>query len=275
MKTYIVAEVATTWEGELKYFEELALGVKQAGADAIKTQWCSDPEKMAGRRRVAPGQYQYLAWPWKWHSALADIATHHGLDYLCSVFVPEDIPLIAPYVARFKVASLEAEDMELLQACRICPLRPIFISTGAMTYDEVEALRRRCMQRILNPVRLLLCTSAYRCPLEDAHLWAFDDLTYTGFSDHTGDELTGAVAVARGAEIIETHVRGRHIRPDNPDLLVSLSHGEFMRYVANIRRTEQLLGDVRYKTTITPGEQDCRLHRVVRATPITKEAQTT
>jgi N,N'-diacetyllegionaminate synthase len=55
--------------------------------------------------------------------------------------------------------------------------------------------------------------------------------------------LTGALAVACGATIVEVHFRLDETRKDNPDFAHSLSPGNLTTYIANIRKAERMLGD--------------------------------
>jgi sialic acid synthase SpsE len=65
---------------------------------------------------VLPDTYSILAWPAEWLPLLAKECERVDIEFMCSVFIPQDVAAIAPFVQRFKVASLEAMDTELRQA---------------------------------------------------------------------------------------------------------------------------------------------------------------
>jgi N-acetylneuraminate synthase/N,N'-diacetyllegionaminate synthase len=77
-----------------------------------------------------------------------------------------------------------------------------------------------------------------------------------GLSDHTTSTLTGALAVAAGATIVEKHIRLHDTSQDCPDYPHSLCANEwsgpvgdvslhhfntFKQYVSNIREAERAL----------------------------------
>lgn len=63
-----------------------------------------------------------------------------------------------------------------------------------------------------------------------------------GLSDHSRHALTGALAVAAGATIVEAHLRLDDTPAENPDYAVAFSPSEFTQYVKNIRDAEVMLG---------------------------------
>lgn len=256
---YIIAEAACTWEGNHKRFVDLMADAKLAGCDAIKAQWTSDPVRMALRRRVPASTYQALHWPADLHAEFALAAKGLGLDYLCSVFLEEDLPIVAPHVARFKIASLEASDRAFIRAHKRY-LKPLLISTGAMTEQEISQLFYDAACAHIPACQILLCTAAYPCPPEQVHLAAMS--RYAGLSDHTGDVNTGGFAVAAGAEVLEVHVRDLHTRLDNADFRHSLPPDDLERYVYRARLAARMRGEP-FKR-VTPSEEALRLHRVVR-----------
>ena len=65
-----------------------------------------------------------------------------------------------------------------------------------------------------------------------------------GYSDHTANVWTGAVAVGCGAQIIEVHVRAYDTDPANPDYATALDPDEFRFYAQGVRTAERLIADV-------------------------------
>lgn len=274
-EVFIIAEAACTWHIGKSAKQHLANALKcirvaqEAGADACKFQFTSDPAKMAQRRHIADlASYDRLAWAVKWLPILAGECEDAGIEFMCSAYLPQDVATIAPFVKRFKVASLEFDDHELLNAIDNTR-KPFIASTGAHTHEQVLAsdTNRRCSWRMEGPIgpvgrygnAFLQCTSSYPCALEHLNLRRIRG-RYIGLSDHSGDVLTGAVAVACGAEIIEVHFRLDETRPDNPDFTHSHSPMGLRQYILNIRKTELMLGDGVKR--IMPSEQGILKHRV-------------
>jgi sialic acid synthase SpsE len=226
MSVFLIAEAASAHDGDYIRATDLIELADYAGFDCAKFQWYSDADKLADRRGV-PDYYREIyhrySFPASWLPSLKGECERRGLEFMCTVYLPEDIPVVAPYVSRWKVASFEAKDRELLD-CLPRDARWI-VSTGMWDEDEVIGIRR-LIGRKGHPFALdfLHCVSAYPCPVENANLMATSPL-HTGYSDHTAHPLTGAVAVGAGAQIIEAHIRLNDTDPGNPDYACALDPG--------------------------------------------------
>lgn len=246
-KTFVIAECATTWYIGKSAKNHLAKAIKcirmakDCGADAVKFQWTSAPAMMAQRRHVTNlCAYYRLAWPKEWLPILAAECEDVGIEFMCTVYLPQDVATIAPYVRRFKIASLEAHDGKFCQSC-IDTGKSVIISLGASEYAETQKFFPRSGFS-WTTVRLLQCTAGYPTPLDQLQLLLCKGI-YDGLSDHSGDLLAGAFAVAAGAEIVEVHFRLDETRKDNPDFAHSHAPASLRRYIANIRKAEIMLGD--------------------------------
>jgi N,N'-diacetyllegionaminate synthase len=264
MSTLVIAEIGSAWRfgKPARHMDNAVRAIaeaKAAGADCCKFQWVSNPSEMERRRTVPAGSYEILAWPVGWLQRLATECQTVGIEFMCTAFVPADVRVIAPFVKRLKIASLEACDPDLLNACAQTK-KPLLMSTGAMNRLEVQELIRYA-DLILpaHGLTLLHCTAQYPAPLDQLNLLAIDD-GLTGYSDHSGDTLTGALAVAVGALAVEVHFRLDGTPKDNPDFMHSLSPADLRTYVFNIRKAEKMLGS--YSKMITKGEAAMRQHQV-------------
>ena len=253
----VIAEAASCHDGSLDKALRLIGTAKGLGASTVKFQFWSNPDRLADLRRVGPDYraiFHRYAMPEAWLPVLAAEASAQGLEFLCTIYLAEDLPIIAPFVTRFKVASFEASDAEFLQAVMAYG-RPILASTGMHSDSEVGDLIRRLgvgiehegTGRLGSGGTLLHCTSAYPCPPEAANLRVLHIPRHPriicGFSDHTRSPLAGAVAVGAGARVVEFHLRLYDTDTNNPDFAVSRSPGEARIYVENIRQAEVLMGD--------------------------------
>lgn len=264
VKTFVIAEAGSSWRigtksaRHIEYAKKCIAIAKNAGAQAVKFQWTSDPRLMEKRRKVPEGTYTILAWPQAWLNVFAAECEQLGIEFMCTVFLPGDVPIIAPFVKRFKVASLEAFDGSFCQVC-IDTGKPVIISAGACGWEEAANMFFPQTGWTWKGIKVLQCTAAYPAPADSMNLktiW----YGYDGLSDHSGDELTGALAVACGASIVEVHMRLDETRADNPDFKHSHAPWSLRLYVQNIRKTELMLGDGVKK--IKDCERDMVQHRV-------------
>lgn len=96
-------------------------------------------------------------------------------------------------------------------------------------------------------VTLLHCTTEYPAAFEDVNLRAMSTLSRAfglpvGYSDHTLGTHIAIAAVAAGATVIEKHLTLDRALP-GPDHEASLEPDELTRMVAQIRETQQAMGD--------------------------------
>jgi N,N'-diacetyllegionaminate synthase len=248
--TFVIAEAGSTHDCEISRAFQLVNKAKEAGADAVKFQWWSSAERLAERRNAQKylPVYQKYKVPDVWLSWLHLACVANGIEFMCTVYLPEDIPFVDLWVNRFKVASFEAKDLEFVTA-HFAYKKQVIVSTGMQ--DVVPNIHHPYLY-------YLHCVSAYPCPLDQANLRAIGD--YIGYSDHTRNVLTGALAVAAGAKIIEVHFRLDDTDPENPDYATALSPGQLKDYVALIRQAEVMLGDGVKKPQ--PAEADMMRYRV-------------
>jgi sialic acid synthase SpsE len=185
---------------------------------------------------------KYLAWPSKWHEELATHCKHRGIDYMATVFLPEDVAVIAPYVNTFKLASFESADDAMWKA--IAPytraLHDPKRAIASLGFGQEREQRWRG-----GTVSWLHCVSAYPAPIASLELARIHADDLDGFSDHSDPALThtGAWAVMAGATIIEAHLRLDGTDQANPDYPHAMTPRQFAEYVAHIRFAEQCLGD--------------------------------
>lgn len=234
MHTFIIAELGSAWRfGKYESMNIISMisDAKDMGADAIKLQWTSNPRKMEQRRNVPEGIYDILAWPKELVESFYEYCEANGVEFMCSVYLPEDVAVLNPYVKRWKVASLENRSFDLIS--EMCKTRKEIIASTGVGDDGVYGPS--------GSFTSLHCTSAYPAPLDQLNLRAIKN--FDGYSDHSCNVLTGSIAVACGAKIIEVHVRHKNTPKDNPDYKHSLTMKQFSQYVAAIRMTEVMLGD--------------------------------
>ena len=244
--TYVIAEAGACGDADLTKMLAQIDACADAGADAVKFQWTSDAMAMAKRRgRAAIDGYgaiyrRYLMWPEEWHHHLHERCTERDLEYICTVYLARDVHAIAPYVAHFKVSSFEAKDTELhsevLTQCH--QNKRMIMSLGLCSDEEIDMLL--FAYGSIHCVDLLHCVSAYPTPFNAMNLSKINGKSLDGYSDHTSPELTmtGALAVASGAHIIEAHMKLDTTDPSNPDAPHAMTPAQLSDYVQRLRMAE-------------------------------------
>lgn len=280
-RTYVTAEVGASWiepignalTGEpLPPLERAKVFVEYAksgghhdpdyGASAVKFQYWSNSQKLAAKRRMPKyaERYERSRLPAEWLPILSALAKQRQMDFLCTTYVLEDIPIVAPYVSAFKVASFEVMDFAFLEA-HLPYKKPIFLSVGLTTADELKKILAFRAKVGFDRLKLLHCVSAYPCPLDQVNLSVIRQYDLDGFSDHTGCPIMGALAVLAGAKMIEVHIRSE-FGMDNPDYPHSLPPDDYQTYLDNILIAEAVIG--KKKKITQPAEADNRQYMARR-----------
>lgn len=236
-----------------------------AGADCCKFQFWSDAAKVyapgagpvpylaaRGDTRDIGAIFDDLRLPAEWLPRLAGRCNERGIEFMASVFHPDDVPIVDPYVKRHKIASYEM-GYEALVRRVATTAKPMIMSTGAHTEDEVwhavEWIDDEWRDSVPHTITLMQCCAAYPAPNEALGLdviRAWTDLhapgLQVGYSDHSPHWWTPIAAVALGATVIEKHFTQSR-RLAGPDHAFALEPDELRQMVAAVRETEAMLGD--------------------------------
>ena len=257
-RTLVIADPGCTHEGSLPAMLALVDLAAAAGADVYKGQWVSDPAALVARRRAPEFRtyYDWLAYPAEWHAVLRERCDQLRIQYAVTVYLPQDVPTIDPYVSWFKVASFESGAIDLLNAYATASKeKAIIVSCGmGAVVDRAQFFPRQ--------TKLLLCVSAYPTPLDQLHLAGIRALNLDGLSDHTAPDCvySGALAVAAGATIVERHIRLETTPQSNPDAVVAMDAAGFAEYVRLIRQAEMIVG-YQIVAGIRPAEESMLRYR--------------
>lgn len=254
---YVIAEIGINHNGSLETAKRMIDGAVLAGADAVKFQKrtperCVPREQWEVLRDTPWGRMTYLAYRHKvefdeaGYAAIDRHCRERGIAWFASCWDEESVDFMERFSPPcYKAASASLTDHALLRKMKATG-RPLIISTGMSTIEEIEAAVAAVgIERLL----LAHATSAYPCPPDQLNLRMIQTLEARygehcpiGYSGHeTGLAPTWA-AVTLGATFVE-----RHITLDRAmwgsDQAASVEIGGLMRLVSNIRDIERSLGD--------------------------------
>ena len=284
---YIIAELSANHGGKIEIAKETIKAAKEIGANAIKLQTYTadtltldcDKEDFIIKggtlwdNRKLFDLYKEAYLPWEWHKELFDYARELDIDIFSSPFDKTAVDFLEQFnPSAYKIASFEITDYELIRYTA-SKGRPIIISTGIATIDEIQDAVDICRAERNNDIILLKCTSAYPAALEDANLLTIPNLAETfgvvsGFSDHTLGTTAPIVATTLGAKVLEKHfILDKSIGGADADF--SLDKQEFSEMIQAVRDAEKLLGKVDYSMT----EQKRKSRQFSRSLYISKNVQ--
>jgi pseudaminic acid synthase len=258
-RVFVIAEISANHNGSLDNAIETIRAAKWAGADCIKLQtYTADTITIDSQKndfiikgtiwkdRNLYSLYKEAYTPWEWHKTLFQVAKDEGLISFSSPFDRTAVDFLEKLdVPAYKIASFEITDIPLIEYVAKKE-KPVIISTGIASKEDVELAVQACRQQGNNDIALLKCTSSYPASVQEANLKTMvsfrrDFKTLIGVSDHTLENIVPISSVALGAKIIEKHfILDRSL--GGPDSEFSLNPNEFKEMVKQVRLTEMSLG---------------------------------
>jgi sialic acid synthase SpsE len=240
MKVFVIAEIGSNWEGDIKKAEKIIRECKNAGADAVKFQmWrASDlyskkhPQWNTIRKSEVTSEKA---------EKMKKYADGQKIEFFCSAFYPEAVDHLELIgVKKYKIASRTcllndkhaSETLERVSRTR----KPVIISMG------MGGNKKRIM-KIFSKSRktFCYCISEYPAPFEKID-WK-KAIKYDGFSDHSlgivAPFLFALLKKERHAKrlIIEKHVKLRNSR--GPDASTSITTDQLKELTSRIRIIEK------------------------------------
>jgi N-acetylneuraminate synthase len=193
----IVADLSLNFQG----LDDILDTIKAVQCDYIKLQWYSEKDLYGTGSEATK-----LDPDWLPQINQACISANKRL--LCTVFNPDKVRIIDPFVFIHKVASSEITDRDLLKQIVLCR-KQIIVSTGGATKDQLMTAKG-----ILHglPIIWLACDVEYpakrhniRKMLQLKNIFPNDTV---GYSDHSLDiESFPIICAHYNAGIYEKHVK--------------------------------------------------------------------
>ena len=260
---FIVAELSANHGGDFDRAVRIIEGAAEAGADAVKFQaYTADSLTIESDKQdfLLTGDtlwkgkrlhdlYAEAATPYDWFPELFGLCRKQGLIPFASPFDNEAVTMLESLDApAYKIASFEAVDHQLIEACAATG-KPLIISTGLCTDEEVEDAVNAARNGGATSIVLLHCSSSYPALPEEANLLSIPALANwfavpAGYSDHTLGTISSAAACALGACLIEKHVIDAP-EPPTADSAFSLTPDLLAKLVEDCRAAWIARGNVR------------------------------
>ncbi len=274
---FIIAEAGSNWkvgtpEQDLAMAKSLIDVAVDAGSSAVKFQTYkpetvyvsnagdSDYLSKSGIKKPINEIFADLSMPYEMLPKLAEYCKEKKIQFMSTPFSLDDAKAIDPFVTIHKIASYEITHLPLIEFIAKTK-KPLILSTGAATLEEIEFAVDYFKQKGGSQIYLMQTTAKYPAPLSTLNLKTIPTLiehfkTKIGLSDHSRDPIIGPVAaVALGATIIEKHFTLDNKLP-GPDHSFALLPDELKIMVKSIHDCEKSLGDG--KKIVQPEEVELR-----------------
>jgi len=241
LKAFIVAEIASNWEGNFTKAQKLIQKSKNAGANAVKFQiW------------RAHDLYNNTHPNWKFIKKseitlekaikLKKIANKIGIEFFCSGFYPEAVDILEKLkVKRYKIASRtcllkDPYSLETLQE-KSRTKKPVIISMG-MGGD------RKRIEKIFSNNKKIFCYCISEYPTKIDKIDWKNAMKYDGFSDHTlGITAPLIFAMLKKQQNAKNIFIEKHVKLKNsqgPDASSSIDTDELSELVRHVRQIEKI-----------------------------------
>ncbi len=274
-KPFIIAEMSGNHNQSLERALEIIDVIADAGADAVKLQtytadtitiknvYTINDKKSLWYGRDLYDLYQEAHTPWEWHEALFKRAKEKGIICFSTPFDETAVDFLEELGNPiYKIASFEVNHIPLLEYIAKTG-KPVIISTGASTLDEISEAVAVLKNNGCNDLTLLKCTSTYPASPEDSNLLTIPDMVKKfncniGLSDHTMGIGVSLAAIALGANVIEKHFCLSRTE-GGVDSSFSLEPQELKMLVNEAKRAYLSLGEINYK--ILENEKSSRIFK--------------
>ena len=240
MKTTIIAEIGSNWEGNLNIAKKIILECKKAGADAVKFQmWRA--KDLYSETHPDWNTIQKSELTFKKAEKIKKISDNLGIEFMCSAFYPEAVQFLESLdVQRYKIAS------------RTCLLKDPFsretLENKAKTKKSMIISMgmggdKKKIQKIFLKNKIIFCYCISEYPLEFNKINWKKAVNYDGFSDHTMD-ITASILFTilkkqkKSREIIiEKHIKLQNSK--GPDASTSIDITQLSILISQIRLIEK------------------------------------
>ncbi len=239
MKTFVIAEIGSNWEGSIIKAKKLINQSKIAGANAVKFQmWRPNDLYSSDHPNWTTIKKSELTFSKA--KKIKKFADSIGIEFFCSAFYPEAVDFLeTQHIKRYKVASrtcLLKDPFSLQTLEKKAKTRKHIIISMGMGGDK--KLLKKIFSK--NKVTFCYCISKYPASLEEIK-WP-KLVKYDGFSDHTkgivAPILFSILKKIQGAKyiVIEKHIKLKNSK--GPDAPFSIDTGQLKELISYIRLIE-------------------------------------
>lgn len=240
MKTIVVAEIGSNWEGSLTKAKKIIKECKIAGANAVKFQmWrASDlySKNDPNWDEICKSELTF-----KLANQIKKYSDSIGIEFFCSAFYPEAVEFLNSLkIKRFKVAS------------RTCMMKDPHTQETLIKKAETKKQiiismglggNKKIIEKIFSKNSTIFCYCISEYPLKLSKINWKDAIKFDGFSDHTLG-ITAPIIftilkkqLGTKSIIVEKHVKSKNSA--GPDASTSINTEELKEMVDQIRFFEK------------------------------------
>ncbi|WP_428326228.1 N-acetylneuraminate synthase family protein [Nitrosopumilus sp.] len=240
MKTTIVAEIGSNWEGSISKAKKIIKECKLAGADAVKFQMWRASDLYSKKH---PNWNEIIKSELSFEQAkkIKEYSDSIKIEFFCSAFYPEAVDFLNSIkVKRFKVASRTCvmKDVHSKETLikKASTGKPIIVSMGMG--GELKTIKKIFSK---NLITFCYCISEY--PLKLSKINWKNAIKFDGFSDHTlGISAPIIFTILKNQMNSKSIFIEKHVKLKNsigPDAATAIDTDELKEMVNQIRIFEK------------------------------------
>ena len=262
-KHYLIAEIGHNHQGKIKSAFELFKQAKMSGANAVKLQKRNNKslytKKFYNSPYDHPNSYaktyglhrEALEFGKNEYQELIAYAKEIKIDFFATPFDLKSVDFLAKLeMPAYKIASADLINTPLQK--EIAKLKkPIFLSTGGGTLDDVKRARDN-ISKFNDNLIILHCTASYPVSVENMNLNVIKTFikefpnNVIGLSDHENGIDAAQTAYMLGARVFEKHFTiNRSLK--GTDHAFSLEPQGLSKLARNLNRIPKMLGSFEKK----------------------------
>ena len=269
---FVIAEIGMNHNGDLALAKQIIDAAIHAGVDAIKFQMFTaetlvtqDAQTYGNEDGHLPKYQQEMYKKYELskeqYITLRTYCETKNILFFASVFDEYNADMLeAVGTCAYKIASCDLTHLPLLRHIARKG-KPIIMSTGMATLDEVHDAVNAITSEGNDDIVLLHCISSYPAQIAKSNLRVIETLRENfpypiGYSDHTPGGVSAVAAITLGASVVEKHLTTSKKIP-GVDHHLSMEPHEMREMIENIHLIEQGLGTG--EKIVTEAEQETRI----------------
>lgn len=251
-KTYIIAEMACSHEGDPDLARTIIAGATKADADAIQFQIWKAKDMVVPSHPDLPLLKKIELSPETWKALATEVrSSAPEMDIIACVYERGVVDFCESIdVDAYKLHASDLSNPYLVKHVAGTGKR-IDLSVGASTIEEISTAVKWIRDTSESEIWMMYGYQNFPTPTNAIHLdymMALRDLFHLpiGYQDHTGGDLDGAfwlpaAAVGMGVDVLEKHITHDRTKK-GVDYQAALNSDEFGRFVEMVREIEVAKG---------------------------------
>lgn len=241
----VIAEIGGNHGGSVELAMRMVAAASAAGAEVVKFQTYRTRNLVSSNEDYFEDFDKESLTPEEFRR-LANHCREMGVTFLSTPFDEESADLLEELeVPAFKIASGDLNHLALLRHIAK-KNKPIFLSTGASTWKEIDQAVETITGLSSAQLVILHCVAAYPAPDAEANLKVIPEMEKryglpVGWSDHTLGIDLALASVALGGRVIEKHFTTDQSLPGG-DNEMSILPEDLSRLLEGSRRIYSALG---------------------------------